>query len=313
MTGQERILVIKLGALGDVVQALGPMAAIRRHHAGAHIDILTTEPFIEFLAASGYADQVIPHVRMKWHDIGAILAFRRQLRAGNYSRVYDLQTSSRSSCYFHLMGPGRRPEWSGIAMGCSHPHANPDRDRMHTVERQREQLAVAGIAEVPMADLSWANADLTKFSLPARYAILVPGGSPHRMDKWWPAGRYAHLAKRLSRGHVTPILVGTREEIRLHSAIVSATPTARSLAGQTSLVELAAICRGAAFALGNDTGVMHMAAAAGVPSIVLYSHASDPDLCGQRGPKVTILRRADLAAISVEEALAATPITAPDA
>ena len=64
-----------------------------------------------------------------------------------FTRVYDLQTSDRSSFYRNLMGfPfSRPPEWSGIAAGSSHPHANPARDFQHTVERQREQLLVAGI------------------------------------------------------------------------------------------------------------------------------------------------------------------------
>jgi len=55
---QPRILVIKLGALGDFVQALAPMAAIRRHHPGAHITLLTTDPFVELAAASRWFDDI---------------------------------------------------------------------------------------------------------------------------------------------------------------------------------------------------------------------------------------------------------------
>ena len=53
-----RVLVIKLGALGDVVQALGPFAAIRRNHPGAHVTLLTTAPYKAFLAASGWFDEI---------------------------------------------------------------------------------------------------------------------------------------------------------------------------------------------------------------------------------------------------------------
>ena len=52
------ILVIKLGALGDMVQALGPMAAIRRYHADAWITALTTEPYVTFLEESGFFDSI---------------------------------------------------------------------------------------------------------------------------------------------------------------------------------------------------------------------------------------------------------------
>ena len=105
-----RILVIKLGALGDVVQALGPMAAIRRHHAGAQITLLTTERFADFLAASPYADRVWIDERPRWHDLGAVWRLRGRLREAAFDRVYDLQTSDRSGFYFRLLGPGRRPE-----------------------------------------------------------------------------------------------------------------------------------------------------------------------------------------------------------
>ena len=57
-TQNEKILVIKLGALGDFIQALGPMAAIRKHHPDAHITILTTKPFENFAKDCGYFDEI---------------------------------------------------------------------------------------------------------------------------------------------------------------------------------------------------------------------------------------------------------------
>ena len=156
----RRILVIKLGALGDMVQALGPFAAIRRHHGAppeAHITLLTTEPYAEFAAASDYFDDVWTDDRPGVLHIGGWLVLRRRLRGGGFTRVYDLQTSDRSSFYYRLFRPGRLSEWSGIAKGCSHPHANPDRDSLHTLERQAEQLGAAGITEVPPPDVSWAT------------------------------------------------------------------------------------------------------------------------------------------------------------
>tara|TARA_B100000513_G_scaffold148283_1_gene68977 strand:- start:146 stop:1144 length:999 start_codon:yes stop_codon:yes gene_type:complete len=303
------ILVIKLGALGDFVQALGPMQAIRDHHKNARIDLLTTPPFVEMAEASGLFDRVIPHKRMKWSQWSKIAAFRRELFAGDYGRVYDLQTSDRSSFYYHLMGPGERPEWSGIAKGCSHPHANPDRDSMHTFERQAEQLAMAGIDQVPPPNLSFATraADLSRFALPRPYGLLAPGGAAHRPAKRWPADRFAALAAHLAEQGLPPVVVGGPDERDLHDQIVRDVPGAISLAGETSLLELAALCAGAALAVGNDTGPMHMAAIGGAPTVVLYSHDSNPALCAQRGPAVTILRRPSLSELSVDEVTAALP------
>lgn len=295
----KNVLVIKLGALGDFVQATGPFAAIRRHHADARVVLLTTRPFVDFAAESPWFDEVWVDSRPKWWNPAGWLALRERLHSGDFERVYDLQTSQRSSSYFRLMGPGRRPDWSGIAAGCSLPHANPSRDGMHTLERQAEQLRLAGIATVPPPDLSWAEADLGRFDLPRRFALLVPGGSGHRPEKRWPAARFAELAGRLARSGLEPLVVGGVEEAPLARAI----PAARDLAGQTSLVELAALGRRAAVAVGNDTGPMHVLAVAGAPSLVLFSAASRPELCAPRGRRVTVLRRERLDELPVDEVL----------
>lgn len=300
----ERVLVIKLGALGDFVQALGPFAAIRRHHARAHITLLTIAPFVEFAAKSGYFDAVWRDNRPPPWAAGAWLALRRRLGRGGFERVYDLQTSDRTGFYHWLMGPGRRPEWSGIARGCSHPHANPRRDSMHTLERQAEQLAGAGIDEVPPPDLSWVEADTGRFGLSGRYVLMVPGGAAHRPAKRWPAADYAELARRLAGQGLQPVLLGKGAEAAVTGAVAARVPGARDLAGETSLPEIVALARQAASAVGNDTGAMHLIAVAGCPAVVLFSTASDPALCAPRGPGVTVLRRDDLAELPVSEVAA---------
>lgn len=310
-SGPARILVIKLGALGDFVQALGPMAAIRRHHADAHVTLLTTRPFVELAAASGYADDVWVDERPGRLDLAGWLRLRRRLRAGGFARVYDLQTSSRSGRYFRLFWPGPRPEWSGIARGCSHPHRNPDRDRMHTVERQADQLRDAGIAHVPAPDLSWATADVAGLAPDRPFALLCPGGAPHRPAKRWPAERYGELAQALHARGLVAVLIGTPDEAPLLRSIAGACPAAVDLGGRTSLLHLAGLGRHAACAVGNDTGPMHLIAAVGCPSVVLFSHASDPALCGQQGGRVAIVRRGDLGNLGADEVLAALDGLAP--
>ncbi len=300
--GQQRILVIKLGALGDVVQALGPMAAIRAHHRQAHIVLLTAAPFADFLRASPYADEVWVDPRPHKLNLPGLLALRRRLRGGGFARVYDLQTSDRSGLYFRLMGPGR-PAWSGIAAGCSLPHANPARDSLHTVDRQREQLASAGIADVPASSLDWVVADLARFKLPDPYVLLVPGGSAGRPAKRWPVAKFAALATELLAHGAVPVLVGGPDEKGLGETIRAVAPRARDLIGQTSFAEVAAMARGAGAAIGNDTGPMHLIAATGCPSVVLFSSESDPKLCAPRGAEVAVLRRESLKGLGVDEVM----------
>ncbi len=302
--GPRRVLVIKLGALGDFVQAMGPAAAIRAHHAEAEITLLTSAPFAALGAAAPYFDRVWIDQRPGLMRPWALWQLRRRLRGAGFARVYDLQTSDRSSFYFRLLGPGARPEWSGIAAGASHPHANPRRDLMHTLDRQAEQLRGAGIDRVPLPDLTWAASDLAHIAAPARPVLLVPGGAPHRPAKRWRVARFAELARRVAAAGATPMVIGAAAEAPLGAAITAAEPRAHDLTGKTGFGDLVALGMRALHAVGNDTGPMHLIAAGGAPATVLYSAASDPALTAPRGQRVVILRRDDLATLGVDEVAA---------
>lgn len=299
-----RILVIKLGALGDFVQAMGPAAAIRRHHQGDEITLLTTAPYAELGRAAPYFDRVLIDERPRLFDLCGWWRLRRRLRAGRFDRVYDLQTSDRSSFYHWLMG---RPDWSGIAPGASLPHANARRDLMHTLDRQAEQLRLAGIGAVPLPDLSWAARDIAHFGLPERLLLLVPGGSAHRRKKRWPVERFAALAALAAGRGLTPVVLGGEGEKELGAAIARSCAAARDLTGRTGFGEIVSLGRRALHAVGNDTGPMHLIAASGCPATLLYSADSDPALTAPRGPRIAILRRADLADLEVAEVAATLP------
>jgi len=297
------ILVIKLGALGDMVQATGPFAAIRKAHDGQPITLLTTPPFETIARAGPWFDRIWTNGRPA--GLKENLRLIRQLRAAGFARVYDLQTSDRSSRLFHFLRP-RPPEWSGIAWGASHRHKNPGRDRMHTLDRQRDQLRVAGILDVPAPDLSFAQANPADFGLSGPFALLVPGGSAHRPAKRWPAARYGAIARHLLAKGIMPAIIGHgAEEQGLAQIIAGEAPGSVDLTGRTRFLDIAGLARQAVIAIGNDTGPMHLAAAAGAPALVLFSHESDPALCAPRGPRVRVLRQPDLADLTSGAVLAA--------
>jgi len=311
---QDRILVLKLGALGDFVQALGPFAAIRAHHAQAHLVLLTTGPYEELARSTALFDEIWLDSRPGKLNLSGWFDLRRRLRGGHFDRVYDLQTSDRSSFYFRLLAPGPRPQWSGIARGCSHPHANPARDTMHTIERQAEQLLLAGIDSVVTPEKvlngkGFEPADaafLASLGLAPPFALLVPGGAAHRPEKRWPEDHFTALAIQLLADGVQPVLLGGEGEQKTLAKIGKACPGAANLSGATSLLDLVRLARVAHVAIGNDTGPMHLIATAGCPSLVLFSASSDPALCGQRGARVKILRRDRLDDIKVADVVSAT-------
>jgi ADP-heptose:LPS heptosyltransferase len=306
-----RILVIKLGALGDVVLAFAPFAAIRDAHPDAGITLLTTKPFAGLALASPWFDRVAIDARPALWNLRGLRRLRAQL--AGYDFVYDLQTSGRSSRYHLLAG---RPPWSGIARGCSHPHADPRRDLIHTRLRQTGQLADAGIPDVPWPDLGWLQAlgrqrlerELRPDERPSGpYALLVPGAAPHRPAKRWPAPRFGAVARMLAERGVQPVVLGTAAEAPLAAEVVAAAPSARDLTGRTSLPALAALAGAARLAIGNDTGPMHLAAAMGAATLTLFSGDSDPALTAPMGPgpgRAEVLQAPHLADLPVDAVVA---------
>jgi ADP-heptose:LPS heptosyltransferase len=302
-TGRQNILIVKLGAFGNIILSLAAFAAIRKHHTGARISVLTSAAYAAWLRTFPYFDEVLVDPRPAWWDLSTARRLGRMLTDSQFSRVYDLQTSTRSSRYFRLFPARQRPDWSGIAFGCSHPDRNPRRNQLHDVVRQQGQLRQAGISDFPAADLSWCRGNIARFKLPAEFALLVPGSSPNRLAKRWPAAYYRALVERLARRDVASIIIGAGAEQGLAAEI----PNAIDLIGQTSFGDLADLARAARFAVGNDSGPMHLIATAGCPAITLFSNASDPGQCAPAGRWTRILQRPDLADLSVETVLQSLP------
>lgn len=305
----ERVLVIKLGALGDFVQALRAMAEIRRAHPKAKITLLTTPSYAELAEASGYFDAIDTGGRP--HGLLGPLSLAMRLRHGRYQRVYDLQTSSRSAGYIWAFAPAF-PEWSGISAGASHRHTNPRRDLMQNLDRLWDQLAQAGVVEplsegqAPGPELAFAVAasdrerptPAERLGIEAPYALLAPGASPGRPRKRWPVQGFADLARTLEQLGVAPVVIGGPHEAELGRVIAKTAPSTIIAAGRTKLVDLAALGARAALVVGNDTGPTYLAALAGAPSLILFSADSDPALCAPRSERITVMQSDDLADLS---------------
>lgn len=300
----RRILVIRLSALGDFVQALGPVAAMRQYHRDDHITLLTTAALAKFAQQLGFFDDVVVDHRPAPFDIVGWLALRRALRHGRFDRVYDLQTSERSGVYARLFGPGPIAEWSGIVGGCSHPHANLDRDRQHTIDKQAEQLLMAGVYPTPLPTLPPLDGAFPREVVGRPFVLMVPGSSPRHPAKRWPAERYGLLARELRIAGCASAVIGSSAERPLGAAIRDVCSEVIDLIGRTDLESVAALAQRAVLTIGNDTGVTHLAAAANCPVVVLFSGASDPAWCAPRGRIVRVLARPNLAELDVDQVLA---------
>jgi len=295
----RRILVIRLGALGDFCNSFPAFSAIRAHHQADRITLLTTEPFVALALDSPWFDQVRVDGRPGWFNPRGLWRLREQLRGFDF--VYDLQTSRRSSRYFWLAG---RPPWSGIARGCSHPDRNRRRDAMPTVARQRAQLEQAGVPAAP-PELDWLSARGPDVGRP--FALLIPATSgSHGGAKQWPIERFSEIAEILARRGIKPIVIGGLGDAQSASAILAACPATIDFAGKTDLASLAGLAFRACVAIGGDTGPIHLAGIMGCPTVALFSRFSDPTNATPEGPSI-VLRTESLADLTVATVAAALP------
>jgi ADP-heptose:LPS heptosyltransferase len=113
----------------------------------------------------------------------------------------------------------------------------------------------------------------------------------------------AWLARHLYGWGFTPVVIGTLTEAPLAKTIKTACPETVNLCGQTSLMDLVALARNAAGAIGNDTGPMHLIAPTKCPSIVLFSGYSDPVRHAPQGARVRTIQVADLGLLHVDDLL----------
>lgn len=277
----KHILVIKLGALGDMFAATSAFQAIRNHHAEDHITLLTTRPFESLAQQIGYFDAIWLDDRPKLTHLKSIWNLRKKLRSGSFDRVYDLQMVDRTNFYYHLIGPGRRPEWVGTTWGASHRYHLPKVPTYHQ-DRLQGLLKTAGISPLPPLDLTRLAGDIQNFPLKFPYVLFAPGASKaHRHTKCWPLERYGEAATALLKAGLTPVIVGGADED--NHLITDRCPEAIDLTGKTKLMDMITLATHAAFAIGNDTGPMHIASTCLCPVLVLFFGKNDPNAVGPRG------------------------------
>ncbi|MEQ8734311.1 MAG: glycosyltransferase family 9 protein [Rhodospirillaceae bacterium] len=303
---EHNILIIKTGGIGAFVMALQAFAAIRMHHDQAEITLVTDQAVIDFATPAPFFDtvRVMPTTRAY---------FRVLLNERTWQMVYDLDCSRATNRLFRASRTWRQRfardspvPWCGVAKGCAIPHTNPKRLAMHISERHMDQLSDAGIEDRPPVSLAWVSRAVGTFSLPVSLSdpfVLIaidPGGEENA--QWSPARCVEFAELVTARGH-RAVLISESAMPSYAEALAERVPDAVDLSGQASYVEVVFLAWAALAAVGNDNGLMHLIAASGCRSIVLYDPGSDAALSGHQGPDVTILRRHDLTAITAAEVM----------
>ena len=295
-----KILVIKHGALGDLVQGFDAYAGLRAGHPDAYIALLTSPPFSGMTKLMPWFDEVITDPRASPLNLVQTGRIRSILRAG-WDMVIDLQCSRRTARYHHFLAVSDC-RWFGTAAGASDPY--PDFAGVNNADRMKTGIAMAGGDPAVRADLDWlANAD----ALPTGYegaTVLIPGCSRAKPQKRWPAAGFSALARReIAAGHKV-VISGTSADRDATDAVLRDVPGCLDLVGKTDIAGLATLLAQAGAVVGNDTGPVFLAACSGAPTVMVMGSDTDPTMSAPVGPRADWLKKEVIADISAEEVAA---------
>jgi ADP-heptose:LPS heptosyltransferase len=290
----EKILVIKLGAFGDIVQADGVLRDIRAFHADAEIVLLTTPPFRKLMQRCPHVDRVLTAPRAPFWKIGEWVRLARMFTGEKFTQVYDLQKQDRTKLYRSLFF--RHVAWSGERV---HP---PPPSALSGFVIQLESAGIP-VSHCMSPDVSWMADDMDAFleqeGVRKPYVALIPGCSASHPEKRWPY--YSELAAALiERGYEVVTAPGP-DEIELAKSIPGHTLLGPN--GFLNWFELAGILKGACFVVGNDTGPSHVASCLGRPGLALFGPHTSAEKTGICRGQFHAIEVPDLAGLSVEKVL----------
>lgn len=293
----ERILVIKHGALGDIIQGFDAFASLRTSFPDAAITVLTTAHYAEFLKASGWFNEVVLDRRSTW-NLAEAWRMRTLLRR-NWTKIIDLQCSERTAFYARI--PKSDVRWYGTASTASDP--TPDFTGMNTRTRMLTTVCIAGAKEFD-ADLSFLTSATIRPALSdpfLDYALLLPSSSTAKPSKRWPVENYVRLANQLAEQGVQPVLAGSEIDRPVTSIIAGACASCLDLTGQADLFALAGLAAQARCVIGNDTGPVFLAARLHVPTLTLMGADTDPAISAPFGRHAHWIKKNTLAQLSFDE------------
>ena len=271
MQNWRNILIIKLGAFGDIVMAEGVFHDIRDNFPQAQISVLTTPAYKKIFKRCHWVDKILIDPRDPRWRLDLMLKLNRQIRFDSFDVVFDLQRANRTSFYHRWFV--RKASWSGLAAGCDLPYTVPPDKKISVMEEFALQLEAAGlkVKHTLLPDPQWFIEDVSEILTEAQvhdpYVVLLAGASAGRTEKCWPY--YATLASKLLEKGICVLTVPGPDDLELCSTIPGIMLTGNG--GYLDFFQLAGVMKGAAFVVGNDSGPSHLAAHLGVPGVALFS------------------------------------------
>lgn len=295
-----KILIIRLSSIGDIIQCLPVLYALRKQFPQAHISWAVNEQYAELLKYNPLLNEVIvfPKNKLKQFikegDLVALFKeltrFGNELKTRNFDLALDLHGMAKSALVSFLSGAKKKagiPHMRELSFLVSTPvKSNPEKSNVVNQYLQVAKHLGADITDpqfvLPITEQEKNDTKTiinTKFKNNSVLAGIIPGaGIP---QKQWPWQNYVQLIENLTRKGTNVILLGSPEEKNLIDKIVCSLSENQSVLPvvQNNLRQLIAIIDQCNFIVGGDTGPLHIAVALNKNIVALYG-LNDPELTG---------------------------------
>ena len=271
----SNILIIKHGSLGDIAQASGAIQDIFENHKNDRIYLLTTKAYLEIFKKNPYIYKVILDKRLPRYNLIYLYFLMRELKKFKFSKIFDLQNSSRTNFYKNILFPKAKKEiWSSSITTLPEVINKKEFDKHSVLDRFNHQLQTSGLrtSYTLNPDFSWACSqidEIKNFFKLDKFILLFPFCSPHLNIKKWP--HYNDLIKLILKKFgneykiVTapgPTEINDAKEINAQALLDNG--KALNISQLTSLI------KDSSFVVANDTGPAHIAAHVGAKGLTLF-------------------------------------------
>ena len=270
----SNILIIKHGSLGDLIQANGAIKDIKKFYSNRKVFLLTTQPYSIFMSECPYIDGVLIDKRLPRWNLFYLNNLRKTLLKYDFSKVFDLQNSSRTKFYKRFII--KKVEWSSTETALDPGQKKSDFDDEPVLDRMEIQLKKSGVETefTKNIDLSWAvenTSHLVKKYTNREYILLFPFCSPKLKNKKWPY--YKELIQKLKqefKNKYSVLLAPGPNEIKeaneLNAKVVLENNEYVTLKTLISLINSAKLI------IANDTGPAHIASHLDKKGLVLFGN-----------------------------------------
>jgi len=276
----SNILIIKLGSLGDLIQANGAIKDIKENFPDDKVFLLTTPPYTDFMSSSPYLDGVLIDKRLPRWNLFYLSRLKKMLKRFSFTKVFDLQNSGRTRFYKKLFF-NKDIFWSDSNSFLSKGES-VEKQSLSVLDRMELQLKRAGISKTSFTkkpDLSWAIQDIQSMinkNFEGNYILIFPFCSPRLPKKKWPYYRELIELLREHYGSKYNIAIAPGPNEIEESKKFKASVILNSNE-PLNISELISLIKNASYIIGNDTGPAHICSHLGKKGLVLFGSHTTPE------------------------------------